>query len=114
MSAVVWKLLNTGTTLVASRAATSLVDKGWPIVTGRPVPLKTNYAKDQTRDLVIYTALSSMVIAAVKVAAERKAIDYYVESTGHLPKALAEPKLSRREKKLQKKAARLRQRSLQP
>lgn len=102
VSAVVWKLVNTGTTLLAVKAANTVLDGGWRVVTGRPIPLKTNYAKDQTRDLIVYTALSSMLVAAAKVAAERRAIEYYRESTGHLPKSL-EPKLSRREKKIQKR-----------
>lgn len=103
MSNAVWKLMNVGATAAATKVANTVVSKGWRVVTGKPVPVKENYEKDQTRDIILYTALSSALMATLRVAAQRGAVNYYRNSTGHLPKALEEPPLSRREKKAARK-----------
>jgi len=100
---LVWKVLSIGTTMLATKVATNVASKGWKVATGKPVPLTGDYDKVKTRDVVAYSALSAMVLAGTKVAAERKAIEYYRQSTGHLPKAVANPKLTKAEKKAHKK-----------
>lgn len=103
MSNAVWKVMNVGANVAATKVAYTVVSKGWRVVTGKPVPVKENYEKDQTRDIILYTALSSALMATLRVLAERGAVNYYRNSTGHLPKALEEPPLSRREKKAARK-----------
>lgn len=100
---IVWKVMSVGSTLLATKAATTIASKSWKVVTGRSVPVKGDYENERTRDVVAYTALSAMVLAAAKVGLERKAAEYYRDSTGHLPKALVETKLSKKEKKAHKK-----------
>ena len=80
-----------------------MASKGWKLATGRSVPVKGDYDNEKTRDVVAYTAISGMLMAAMKVAAERKAAEYYRQSTGHLPKALVHTRLTRNEKKQHKK-----------
>lgn len=100
---IVWKAMSIGSTLVATKFATTVASATWKLVTGRSVPVKGDYDRERTRDVVAYTALSAMVLAGTKVAAERKAAEYYRDSTGHLPKHLVETKLSRKEKKNRKR-----------
>ena len=102
MSTAAWKAVSVGSTLVATKVATVAVSKGWRVVTGRPVPHKDDYEKDQTRDIIIYTALVAAAIGVARVVLERKAVEYYRASTGHLPKGLDEPPLSKSERKAHK------------
>lgn len=103
LGALVWGLFSIGSTVVATKVASSVATKGWKLATGRSAPLKGDYDNESTRDVVAYTALSSVLLATTKVAAERKAAEYYRQSTGHLPKALVHTRPSRQEKKQHKK-----------
>lgn len=103
MSNAVWKVMTLGGTLVATKVANTVVSKGWRVVTGKPVPVKENYEKDETRDIIVFTALSAALVATLRTLAERGAVNYYRNSTGHLPKALEEPPLTKREKKAARK-----------
>ena len=106
LGAMVWGLFSIGSTVVATKLASSLATKGWKLATGRSAPVKGDYDNESTRDVVAYTALSSMLLATTKVAAERKAAEYYRQSTGHLPKALVHTRPTRNEKKQHKKLER--------
>lgn len=101
----VWKVLSVGTTLLATKVATDVAQKGWKLATGRDVPVKGDYERERTRDVVLFTALSSMAVAAARVAAERGAATYYRRSTGHLPKALEDDKADAGDKKAARKLA---------
>lgn len=101
----VWKVLSVGTTLLATKVATDAAQKGWKLATGRNVPVKGDYERERTRDVVLFTALSSMAVAAARVAAERGAATYYRRSTGHLPKALEDDQVKPSDKKAAKKVA---------
>ncbi len=99
LGGLVWKAITITSTIVATKLATNVASKGWKLATGRTVPVRGDYEKERTRDVIAYTALSGMIMAGAKVAAERKAAEYYRQSTGHLPKALLDTKLSKKEKK---------------
>jgi hypothetical protein len=58
------------------------------------VPVRGDYEKERTRDVVLFTALSSMVVTTARVAAERGAVEFYRKSAGHLPGALEEEKVT--------------------
>lgn len=100
---IVWKAMTVGSTLLATRAATLVATKTWKVATGRSVPVKGDYDNERTRDVVAYTALSAMLLAGAKIGLERKAAEYFRESSGHLPKRLVETKLTKKEKKAHKK-----------
>ena len=106
----VWKILSVGTTLLATKVASDAAQKGWKLATGRNVPVKGDYERERTRDVVLFTALSSMAVATARVAVERGAASYYRRSTGHLPKALEDDKVSpedvRAHRKLERRKAR--------
>ncbi len=100
-----WKMLSVGATLVATKLATDAVQKGWKLATGRNVPVKGDYERERTRDVVLFTAISAMAVAAARVAAERGAATYYRRSTGHLPKALEDDQVDPQDKKAARKLA---------
>ena len=106
LGAMVWGLFSIGSTVVATKLASSVATKGWKLATGRSAPVKGDYDNESTRDVVAYTALSSMLLTTTKVAAERMAAEYYRQSTGHLPKALVHTRPTRNEKKQHKKLER--------
>lgn len=111
LGSIVWKAMTMGSTLLATRVATTVASKTWKVATGKSVPVKGDYDNERTRDVVAYTALSAMVLAATKVAAERKAAEYYRDSTGHLPKHLIETKLTKKEKKAHTKLEKARKKA---
>ena len=90
----VWKVLSVGTTLLATKVATDVSRRGWKIATGRNVPVRGDYERERTRDVLLFTALSSMVVTTARVAAERGAVEFYRKSAGHLPQALEEEKVT--------------------
>ncbi|GAB3078781.1 hypothetical protein GCM10027053_48880 [Intrasporangium mesophilum] len=96
---MVWKLLSNGSTLLATAAATNVSRRGWKILTGRSVPARRDFDNERTRDVVLYTALSSMLVTTARVAVERSAAEYYRKSAGHLPKALESEKLTPKDAK---------------
>lgn len=103
LGGLAWKAITVTSTVVATKLATTVASKGWKLATGKPVPVRGDYDNEKTRDVIAFTALSGMIMAGTKVAAERKAAEYYRQSTGHLPKALEHTKLTRKEKKAHKK-----------
>ncbi|MBB2988017.1 DUF4235 domain-containing protein [Terracoccus luteus] len=111
LGGAVWKVLSIVATLGASRLATLVATKGWQAVTGRPVPIQGDYEKERTRDVVAFTALSAMLVTAARIAAERKAADYYRQSTGHLPKALVDARPSRKQRRAARRLEKARSRA---
>ena len=90
----VWKILSVGTTLIATKVATDVARRSWKIATGRHVPVRGDFDHERARDVVLFTALSSMLVSSARVAAERGVAAYYRQSTGRLPQALEEEKLT--------------------
>jgi|SRR6478609_5464780 hypothetical protein len=87
---VVWRVLSIGSTVIATKLATDAARSGWKVATGRNVPLRGDFDRERARDVVLFTALSSMLVSTARVAAERGAVAYYRRSTGHLPAAISE------------------------
>ena len=106
LGGMVWGVFSFGSTVVATKLATTMASKGWKLATGRSVPVKGDYDNEKTRDVVAYTAISGMLMGAMKVAAERKAAEYFRQSTGHLPRGLVHTRLTRHEKKQHRKLER--------
>ena len=108
---VVWKVLSVGSTIIATKLATDAAQKGWKIATGRNVPVKGDFERERTRDVILFTALSSMLVSAARVAVERGAASYYRNSSGHLPKRLEEDTLTPTDKKAHAKVAKAKRKS---
>ncbi len=86
MGPLVWRVLGTGAAALATSVATKVVSKGWEVAVGRPAPDDPNHPEDVAwKEAVIFAALSGLVVGAARVAATRKAAQYYAKSAGHLP-----------------------------
>jgi hypothetical protein len=107
----VWKVLSVGSTIVATKLATDVAQRGWKVATGRTVPVKGDFERERTRDVLIFTAVSSMLVATARVAVERATATYYRNSTGHLPKKLEEDRLTPTDKKAHAKLAKAQRKS---
>ena len=97
--------------VVATKIATNVAQRGWKVATGRTVPVKGDFERERTRDVILFTALSSMLVSAARVAAERGAATYYRNSSGHLPARLEEQTLSPTDRKAHAKVDRAKRRS---
>ena len=107
----VWKVLSIGSTIVATKLATNVAQRGWKVATGRTVPVKGDFERERTRDVIIFTAVSSMLVATARVAVERGTASYYRNSTGHLPKKLEADTLSPTDKKAHAKVVKAKRKS---
>jgi hypothetical protein len=107
----VWKLLSVGSTIIATKVATDAAQKGWKLATGRNVPVKGDFERERTRDVILFTALSSMLVSAARIAAERGAATYYRNSSGHLPKRLEDQQVTPTDRKAHLKLDRAKRRS---
>ena len=107
----VWRVLSIGSTIIATKLATDAAPTGWKRATGRPVPVKGDYEHERTRDVILFTALSSMLVSAARIAAERGAATYYRNSSGHLPKRLEDQQLTPTDRKTALKLDRAKRRS---
>jgi hypothetical protein len=86
MGTLGWRLLGTGAALAAGAVATKVVGTAWRTISGREVPNDPS-AVDETswKEALLYAAIMGLAVGAARVAAERKAAEYYRRSTGHLP-----------------------------
>ncbi len=89
MGPLVWRILGTGAAALATAVATKAVAKGWEVAAGKPAPDDPTHPDDVTwQEAVLFAAVSGLVVGAARVAATRKAAQYYAKSAGHLPAAM--------------------------
>ena len=90
MGPLVWRILGTGSAVLAAAVASKVVSKGWEVAAGKPAPDDPTHPEDTTwKEALVFAALSGLVVGAARVAATRKAAEYYAKSAGHLPAAMA-------------------------
>jgi hypothetical protein len=90
MGSLVWKVLGTGSAMLAAAVAQRVVSTGWQVAAGKPAPDDPNHPDDSSwPEAVLFAALTGLAVGAARVAATRKAAQYYAKSTGHLPAAMA-------------------------
>jgi hypothetical protein len=88
MGALTWKVLGTGSAVVAAAVAQKGLNAAWHAATGRPPPTIPEDPDTDWVEAVAWAVLSGVVIGVVRLAATRRAANYYRASTGTLPKAL--------------------------
>ncbi len=107
----VWKVLSVGSTLIATKLATDAAQRGWKLATGRNVPVKGDYERERTRDVILFTALSSVLVSTARIAVERGVAIYYRNSAGHLPRALEDEQASATDIRIHRKITRVKARN---
>ena len=80
-----WKLYDKAATAFAGIACARAVDVVWRTAVGRTAPKDPANPELSWREAATWVALSAASMQLAKVFATRKAADYWVRSTGHLP-----------------------------
>ncbi len=89
MGGFVWRVLGTGSALLAGIAATKIVDTIWKRA-GQDNRIDPKNPEVPARQALVYAALTGLAAGAAKTMATRKAAAYYQQSAGHLPAAMAQ------------------------
>jgi hypothetical protein len=87
MGSLVWRVLGTGSAILAGIIANKLVTTLWKKA-GRDEVLDPRDPRTPARDAVLFAALTGLAVGAARTLATRKAATYYQRSAGHLPKAM--------------------------
>lgn len=88
MGAMVWKVLGTGSAVLAAAFAEKSLKAAWRVATGTEPPTVPEDPDTNWSEAVTWAVLSGAVIGLARLAATRRAAAYYRRSTGELPKAL--------------------------
>jgi hypothetical protein len=85
-----WKLLGSGSALLAGLAVARALDATWRTATGRRPPTKPESPEIAGREALLWAGLSGMAIGVAKTYATRRAAQYWVKSTGELPPGMTQ------------------------
>jgi hypothetical protein len=89
MGPMVWRVLGTGSAVLAGVVANKLVTTIWKKA-GKDATLDPRDPRTPWKDAVLFAALTGLAVGATRVVVTRKAAEYYAKSAGHLPKAMQE------------------------
>ncbi|WP_088283581.1 DUF4235 domain-containing protein [Kineosporia sp. A_224] len=88
MGALAWKVLGTGSAVLAASLAQKGLEATWRMATGTPPPTIPEDPDTDWGEAVAWAVASGVVIGVARLLATRRAANYYRRSTGALPKAL--------------------------
>jgi hypothetical protein len=88
MGSMMWKILGTGSAVLAAGVAERGLKAVWRTATGNEPPTTPENPDTRWGEAVSWALLSGAVIGLARLAATRRAAAYYKHSTGELPKAL--------------------------
>ncbi len=89
MGSLAWRVLSTGSAMLAAAVAHKVVTKGWEVATGRPTPGDpTNPEESSWTEAIFFAAATGLVMQLARVIATRKAAEYYEQSSGQLPEPM--------------------------
>ncbi len=94
MGSMVWRILGTGSALVAGIGASKIVDQIWKR-SGQGGGVDPRNPNVPFRQAFAYAALTGLVAGTARTMATRKAAGYYQKSAGHLPAAML-PKVDKK------------------
>jgi hypothetical protein len=87
MGPLVWRVLGTGSAVLAGVIANRLVIAIWKKA-GRDEVVDPRDPRTPAMDAILFAALTGLAVGAARTLATRKAAQYYQRSAGHLPKAM--------------------------
>jgi hypothetical protein len=96
-----WKLMGSGSAVLAGIATTKALDATWRTATGHRPPTKPESPDIAGREAILWAALSGMAIGVAKTYATRRAAGYWLKSTGELPPGMADKASKKDAKKLE-------------
>lgn len=92
MGSMVWKILGTGSAILAGIAATKVADQLWQKA-GHDVALDPKDPDSPMWEALAYAALTGLAAGVARTFATRKAAQYYARSTGHKPQEIVDRNL---------------------
>lgn len=88
MSAIVWKVLGTGSAVVTGIAAKKIVSAAWRKGTGSEPPANPESPDTTWGEALVWAVVSGALVGVARMLAARKAASFFRKSTGHLPKGI--------------------------
>ena len=88
MGPFAWRVIGTGSAVLAAAAAQKGLTAAWKLATGDDPPTIPEDPETSWRDAIVWAVLSGAVLGLARLVATRRAAHYYMRSTGELPKAL--------------------------
>jgi hypothetical protein len=88
MGSLVWKVLGTGSAVLAATLAEKGLTTAWRAATGDAPPVNPEDPDTRWSEAVAWAVLSGALIGVARLLATRRAAEYYRRSSGELPKAL--------------------------
>ena len=85
---VLWKVLNAAAAVIAARLAAQALQVGWKAATGGDPPTVPEDPQTSMAEALAWALASGAVMGLARMYATRRAAQYYLKSTGELPKAL--------------------------
>jgi hypothetical protein len=85
---VPYKVISTGSAVVAGLVARKAVSAVWKAATGHHPPDSPEHPDSGWAEAIACVIASSAALAAARLFAARQAANYYRHSTGHLPAKL--------------------------
>lgn len=80
-----WKLFQKGSTVFAGVLATQISGLTWRAATGRKPPTSPANPEVRLAEAAAWVTLASASLELTRIVLRRKAVDYWVRSTGELP-----------------------------
>ncbi len=97
-----WKVMTKGSAVVAGVLATKALDATWRTATGHRPPNKAEHPGVSNREAFAWAAVSGMAMGVTKAAVNRRAVNYWMRSTGKPPPGLSGDAYAAKEKKAKK------------
>jgi len=85
VNALMWRVIGTGSAVVAAAAAQRGLTVAWKAATGKEPPTIPEDPDTEWKDAVAWALLSGAAIGLARLFATRRAALYYRRSTGRLP-----------------------------
>ncbi|MGH3342881.1 MAG: DUF4235 domain-containing protein [Carbonactinosporaceae bacterium] len=89
-AALRWKVLATGSTVLAAFAARKVITTAWKATTGHEPPANPESRETTWGEALAWAMASGAVVGVARMLAARKAADYWERATGELPPGLEE------------------------
>ncbi len=81
----IWSMMSLGAAVGGAAVAKQALDGGWKAATGKKPPENPADPDVDLREAVTWAVASGTIMALAKMLATRRAANYYIKSTGHLP-----------------------------
>ena len=88
MGSLAWRVIGTGSAVLAAAAAQKGLSAAWKLATGDDPPTIPEDPETTWTEAIAWAMLSGAVLGVARLVATRRAAHYYMRSTGEMPKAL--------------------------